>query len=96
MSDRRPYVPYFLLTLEFARSEVNNQLVKPVPGDDIVVIIELLFTLGDDDLAITLCYPQKAITPILTSLSTSSRLRRARRLPARRRFAAASFASRFR
>ena len=63
------YVPYFPLTLEFARSEVNNQLVKLVPGDDIVVIIELLFTLGDDDLAITLCYPQKAITPILTSLS---------------------------
>lgn len=63
------YEPYFPLHLEFVRSEVNNQIVKLVPGDDVVVIIELLFTLGDDDLAITLCYPQKAITPILSSLS---------------------------
>ncbi|MEM9200552.1 MAG: FliM/FliN family flagellar motor switch protein [Actinomycetota bacterium] len=57
------------INLEFQRSEVNNQVVKLVPGDDIVVIIELLFTLGDDDLALTFCYPQKAITPILSSLS---------------------------
>lgn len=63
------YDPYFPLQFEFARSEINNQLVKLVPGDDIVVIIELLFTLGDDDLALTICYPQKAITPILASLS---------------------------
>ena len=63
------YTPYFPLNFEFVRSEVNNQLVKLVPGDDVVVVIELLFTLGDDDLAITICYPQKAITPILSSLS---------------------------
>ncbi len=63
------YDPYFPLQLDFARSEIKNQVVKLVPGDDIVVIIELLFTVGEDDLAITLCYPQKAITPILSSLS---------------------------
>ncbi|MEM9466966.1 MAG: FliM/FliN family flagellar motor switch protein [Actinomycetota bacterium] len=68
------YEPYFPLHLDFARSEVNNQLVKLVPGDDVVVIIELLFTLGDDDLAITLCYPQKSITPILSSLSDIEQL----------------------
>ncbi len=68
------YEPYFPLSLEFVRSEVNNQIVKLVPGDDIVVIIELLFTLGDDDLAITLCYPQKSITPILASLSDIEQL----------------------
>ena len=63
------YEPYFPLQLDFMRSEVNNQLVKLVPGDDVVVIIELHFTIGDDDLAMTLCYPQKSITPILSSLS---------------------------
>jgi flagellar motor switch protein FliM len=68
------YDPYFPLSLDFVRSEVNNQVVKLVPGDDVVVIIELLFTLGDDDLAITLCYPQKAITPILSSLSDIEKL----------------------
>lgn len=63
------FAPYHPLRLEHVRSEVNNQLVKLVPGDDVVVVIELLFTVGDDDLAITICYPQKAITPILSSLS---------------------------
>lgn len=68
------YEPYFPLHFDFVRSEVNNQLVKLVPGDDVVVTIELLFTLGDDDLAITLCYPQKSITPILSSLSDIEQL----------------------
>lgn len=63
------FAPYHPLRPEFVRSEVNSQLVKLVPGDDVVVVIELLFTLGDDDVSITVCYPQKAITPILSSLS---------------------------
>ena len=63
------FAPYHPLRLAFSRSELNNQLVKLVPGDDVVVVIELLFTVGDDDLSVTVCYPQKAIVPILASLS---------------------------
>ena len=63
------FEPYHPLRLAFNRSELNNQFVKLVPGDDVVVVIELLFTVGDDDLSVTVCYPQKAIVPILASLS---------------------------
>lgn len=63
------FEPYHPLGLEFTRSELNSQLVKLVPGDDVVVVLELLFTIGDDDLTMVLCYPQKAIVPILASLS---------------------------
>ncbi len=65
--------PYHPLGLEFARSELNNQLVKLVPGDDVVVILEMLFTFGDDDITIIICYPQEAIVPILASLSDLER-----------------------
>jgi flagellar motor switch protein FliM len=65
--------PYHPLGLEFARSELNNQLVKLVPGDDAVVVLELLFTFGDDDITIVICYPQEAIVPILASLSDLER-----------------------
>ena len=63
------FAPYHPLRLEFSRSELNSQLVKLVPSDDIVVVVELLFTVGDDDLNLIICYPQKAIVPILASLS---------------------------
>lgn len=65
--------PYHPLGLEFARSELNNQLVKLVPGDDVVVILEMLFTFGDDDITLIICYPQEAIVPILASLSDLER-----------------------
>lgn len=65
--------PYHPLGLEFARSELNNQLVKLVPGEDAVVVLELLFTFGDDDITIIICYPQEAIVPILASLSDLER-----------------------
>lgn len=65
--------PYHPLGFEFSRSELNNQLVKLVPGDDVVVILELLFTFGDDDITIVICYPQEAIVPILASLSDLER-----------------------
>lgn len=64
---------YHPMQMEFSRSELNSQLVKLVPGDDVVVLIELLFTVGEDDLSLTLCYPQKAIVPILSSLSAIER-----------------------
>ena len=63
------FEPYHPLGLSFARSELNSQLVKLVPGEDVVVVLELLFTIGDDDITMVLCYPQKAIVPILASLS---------------------------
>ena len=63
------FAPYLPMRLELLRSEVNNQLVKLVPADDVVVVIELLFSIGEDELSITVCYPQKAIVPILSSLS---------------------------
>jgi len=63
------FAPYHPLGLNFARSELNSQLVKLVPGDDVVVVLELLFTIGEDDLTMVLCYPQKSIVPILASLS---------------------------
>lgn len=65
--------PYHPLGLSFIRSELNNQLVKLVPGDDVVVILEMLFTFGDDDITMIVCYPQEAIVPILASLSDMER-----------------------
>ena len=65
--------PYHPLGLSFNRSELNNQLVKLVPGDDVVVILEMLFTFGDDDITLIMCYPQDAIVPILASLSDMER-----------------------
>ncbi len=65
--------PYHPLGFKFAHSELNNQLVKLVPGDEVVVILELLFTFGDDDITIVICYPQEAIVPILASLSDLER-----------------------
>ncbi len=64
---------YHPLGLTLVQSELNNQMVKLVPGDDVVVIIEMLFTFGEDDVTLVLCYPQKAIVPILASLTDMER-----------------------
>lgn len=60
---------YHPLGASINRTELDSQLVKLVPGDDVVVVIELLFTVDDDDLSVTICYPQKAVVPILSSLN---------------------------
>ncbi len=70
---KNAYHSYHPVELEFARSELNGQMVKLVPDDDVAVILELLFTFGDDDVTFIFCYPQKAIGPILTSLADMER-----------------------
>lgn len=65
--------PYHPLGLQFTRSELNSQLVKLVQGEDVVVMLEMLFTFGDDDITLMLCYPQEAIVPILDSLTDLER-----------------------
>lgn len=67
------FEPYHPVDFTFVASELNGQLVKLVPDDEVVVILELLFTFGDHDVTIILCYPQKAIVPILASLSAMER-----------------------
>lgn len=80
--------PYHPLGLAFDSSELNNQMVKLVPGDDVVVILELEFVFGESQITIILCYPQEAIVPILASLSDLERAATAealsRRSPIRR------------
>ncbi len=63
------YEPYHPVDLRFTVSELNGQLVKLAPDDEVVVVLELLFTFGDHDVTILACYPQKALAPILASLS---------------------------
>lgn len=67
------YQPYYPVAMTFARSDLNGQLVKLVPDDDVVVVLELLFTIGEDDITLLFCYPQKAIVPILATLSDMER-----------------------
>ena len=63
------FAPYHPLTFSLVRSELNGQLVKLVAADDVVVLIELLFTFGENDNSVIIAYPQKAIVPILASLT---------------------------
>lgn len=70
---KNAYEPYHPVELVFSRSELNGQMVKLAQDDDVVVILELLFTFGDDDITFILCYPQKSIGPILTSLTDMER-----------------------
>lgn len=67
------YRPYYPVVMEFSRSDLNGQLVKLVPDDEVVVVLELLFTIGDDDITLVFCYPQKSIVPILATLSDMER-----------------------
>jgi flagellar motor switch protein FliM len=70
---RNAYRPYHPVEFSFSRSELNGQMVKVAQDDDVAVILELLFTFGEDDITFVLCYPQKSIGPILTSLTDMER-----------------------
>ncbi|MFQ5558025.1 MAG: FliM/FliN family flagellar motor switch protein [Acidimicrobiales bacterium] len=63
--------PHCAVELSLVRSELNAQLVKLLPGDDVVVVVELLFTIGDHDLTIVVAYPHTALEPLLAALSAA-------------------------
>jgi len=59
--------------LRVNRFELNGKAVKLVTPNDIVIVVELQFSVDEDTLVFIICYPQEPVMPLLASLSDMER-----------------------